>query len=164
MHWLVEPVFRIARSLMLLVMALSGLPLNSDEQSLDRRTSLDGFVGRSFIQSNRTSLSVFAGAAGNRERYSSTDGRPTVISADSLLGLNFSSYRFKTLSINSRLLVWPSLTDPGRVRTGLNSNLRIELVKDFYWSVNLYENFDTKPPINAKRNELSISTSIGWKY
>ena len=138
--------------------------LNSEQQSLDLRTALGGFVGRRFIQTNRTALAAFAGAAGNRERYSSTAGRPAVTSVDSLLGVNFSTYRFKTLSINSRLLVWPSLTDPGRVRMGLNSNLRIELVKDLFWSVNLYENFDNKPPINAKRNELGISTSFGWKY
>ena len=138
--------------------------LNSEDQSLDLRVSLGGFVGRRFIQTNRTSLSVFAGAAGSHERYASTDGSLIVTSADSLLGLNFSTFRFKTLSMNSRLLVWPSLTDSGRVRIGLDSNFRVQLVKDLYWSVNLYDNFDNKPPVNAKRNELGISTSFGWKY
>jgi hypothetical protein len=47
---------------------------------------------------------------------------------------------------------------------GLNSNFRIELVKDLFWNLNLYENFDSRPPINAKRNDLGVTTSFGWKF
>ena len=62
--------------------------LNSDEQSLDLRVSLGAFVGRKLILTDRTTLAVFSGAAGSRERYSPAVGRHAIISADSLRGPN----------------------------------------------------------------------------
>jgi hypothetical protein len=138
--------------------------LSSDQQSLDLRTTVGGGVGRSLIQTSRTSLSAFAGVAVTRERYSSELDQPRTTSAESVVGLNFSTFRFRSLDISSRLLVWPSLSDLGRVRVGLNSNFRVELVKDLFWNLNLYENFDSRPPVNANRNDLGITTSFGWKF
>ncbi|HKX30864.1 MAG TPA: DUF481 domain-containing protein [Blastocatellia bacterium] len=138
--------------------------LNSEEQSLDLRTSLGGIVGRRFIQTSRTSLSVFTGAAGTRERYSSAAGRRVVTGAESLLGLDFSTFRFRTLDLSARLLVWPSLTEPGRLRMGFNSSLRVELRKNLFWNLSLYDNFDRQPPVNARKNDLGISNSFGWKF
>ena len=137
--------------------------LSSDQQSLDLRTTVGGALGRNLIQTDRTSLKLFSGVAVTRERYSSVS-EPRDTSAESLIGLDFSTFRFKSLNIGSRLLIWPSLTDPGRLRVGLNSNLRIELVKDLYWNLNLYENFDSRPPVTAKRNDLGITTSFGWTF
>jgi len=42
--------------------------------------------------------------------------------------------------------------------------LKFELVKDLYLGIRLYENFDSKPPVNAPRNDLGITTSLGWKF
>jgi len=138
--------------------------LSSDQQSLDLRTALAGAVGRTMVQTSRTSLSVFGGIGVARERYSSDQPQPRTTTAESLVGLDFSTFRFRSLDINSRFLVWPSLTEPGRVRMGLNSNFRVELVKDLFWNLNLYENFDSHPLVNAKRNDLGITTSFGWKF
>jgi hypothetical protein len=138
--------------------------LSSDQQSLDLRTALAGAVGRTMVQTSRTSLSVFGGIAVARERYSTEQPQSRTTTAESVVGLDFSTFRFRSLDINSRLLVWPSLTDPGRVRMGLNSNFRIELVKDLFWNLNLYENFDSRPLVNANRNDLGITTSFGWKF
>jgi putative salt-induced outer membrane protein YdiY len=138
--------------------------LSSEEQSLDLRSSLGGVFGRRFIQTNRSSLSAFTGIAGSRERYALPTGSSVATNADLLLGLDYATYRFRTLEINSRLLLWKSLTDSGRVRINLNSNFRVELAKNLFWNLNLYENFDNKPPINAKKNDLGVSVSLGWKY
>jgi len=60
--------------------------------------------------------------------------------------------------------MYPSLSDPGRVRLSSDSNLHVELIKDFYWDFHLYENFDSRPPVNAPRNDLGVATGIGWKF
>ena len=138
--------------------------LSSDQQSLNLRTALGGGIGRSIIQTSRTSLSAFSGIAVARERYSSDQPKSKATTAEALMGLDFSTFRFRSLDISSRLLVWPSLTDPGRVRVGLNSNFRVELVKDLFWNFNLYENFDSRPLVNANRNDLGITTSLGWRF
>jgi len=41
------------------------------------------------------------------------------------------------------------------------SDLRIKIVKDLYWGFHFYENFDSKPPISANKNDLAVSTSLG---
>lgn len=138
--------------------------LSSDQQSLDLRTAFAGAVGRTMVQTRRTSLSVFGGVAVARERYSSDQPQSRTTTAESLAGVDFSTFRFRSLDINSRFLVWPSLTDPGRVRLGLNSNFRVELVKDLFWNLNIYENFDSRPLVSANRNDLGITTSFGWKF
>lgn len=139
--------------------------LHSEQQSLNLRTTMGGILGRNLLQTDRTALSVGAGMVVTRERYDPSSGRePRATNAEAIVGLDFYIFRFKTTDITSRLLIYPSVTVPGRVRLELNSNLRIELIKNFYWSFNLYENFDNKPPVDVKRNDLGISTSFGWKF
>jgi hypothetical protein len=115
-------------------------------------------------QSEYTRLSVFGGIAGTRERYAVLLGQPENSNADAIAGLDFSTFRFKTTDIRSRFIVFPSLTTPGRTRLQLTSDLRIKLVGDLYWGFHLYENFDSKPPVRADKNDLGVSTSLGWKF
>jgi hypothetical protein len=68
------------------------------------------------------------------------------------------------MDISSNALIFPSLTDPGRVRLSMQSNLRIEVVKNLNWDFGLYENFDSRPPVNAPRNDLGVTTGLGWKF
>lgn len=137
--------------------------LSSDQQNLNLRTTLGGSIGRNIIQTERTRFSLFGGVAASREKYS-TPLHPKATNIDALAGADFVTFRFKTTNIGSRLVVFPSLTDPGRVRMQVNSSLKIELVKDLYWGFNLYENFDSRPPFRADKNDLGISASLGWKF
>jgi hypothetical protein len=74
------------------------------------------------------------------------------------------TFRFKATDIRSRFSLFPSLTTPGRMRLQATSDLRIKIVKDLYWGLHLYENFDSNPPVRADKNDLGISTSLGWKF
>lgn len=138
--------------------------LRSDQQSLDLRATAGGLLGRSLRQTERTRLSVFGGMAVSRDKYSAALGRPKTINTDALAGFDFNTFRFTTTDISSRLLLYPSLTTPGRTRVQFNTDLRIKLFKDLYWGFHLYENYDSKPPVRAEKNELGASTSLGWKF
>jgi putative salt-induced outer membrane protein YdiY len=139
--------------------------LKSDQQQLDLRTTLGGVFGRTMVRTERTSFRIFAGTVFSREHYFPQDQTTTIRdNAEALVGANFYTFRFKVLDIRSTLLIFPSLSDPGRVRVNSDSNLHIELVKDFYWDFHLYENFDSRPPIHAPRNDLGVTTGIGWKF
>jgi Protein of unknown function, DUF481 len=138
--------------------------LHSEEQSLDLRTTVGGLIGRNMLQTERTRLSLFGGLAGTREKYSAVTGNPKKNNADVLTGLDFNTFRFTTTDVSSRFLLYPSLTTPGRIRMQFNTDLRIKLVKDLYWGLHLYENFDSKPPVKADKNDLGISTSLGWTF
>jgi putative salt-induced outer membrane protein YdiY len=138
--------------------------LQSDQQSLKLRTSIGGLVGRNLRQTESSRLSVFGGVVGTRENYSTLLGKPESINADALAGVDLNIFRFKTTDISSRFSLFPSLTTPGRMRLQTTSNLHIKIVKDLYWGFHLYENFDSKPPVRADKNDLGVSTSLGWKF
>lgn len=138
--------------------------LRSDQQSLKLRTSVGALVGRNLKQTEHTRLSVFGGMAGTRENYSESVGRPKSTNADALVGTDFATFRFNSIDIRSRFSLFPSLTTPGRTRLQVTSDLRIKVVKDLWWGFHVYENFDSKPPVRADKNDLGVSTSLGWKF
>src|SRR5215471_10570773 len=63
--------------------------LSSDQQSLNLRTALAGGVGRTLIQTSRTSFNAFSGIAVARERYSSDQPQSKATTAEALMGLDF---------------------------------------------------------------------------
>ena len=138
--------------------------LRSDQQSLELRTTVGGLVGRNVVQTERTRLSVLGGVAGTREHYSESIGTPRSTNADAIVGADFVTFRFNSTDIRSRFSVFPSLTTPGRTRLQVTSDIRFKIVKDLWWGFHLYENFDSKPPVRADKNDLGVSTSLGWKF
>jgi putative salt-induced outer membrane protein YdiY len=139
--------------------------LRSNQQDLSLRSTYGGALGRKLVQTDRTSLTVLGGAAFNHESYVPQPGtEPIHNNVESLFGVTFSTFRFKTLNLRSETLAFPSLSDPGRLRLSSQSGLRIELIRNFNWNFDLYENYDTRPPITAPKNDLGITTSIGWTF
>jgi putative salt-induced outer membrane protein YdiY len=139
--------------------------LKSNQQDLNLRTTYGAGFGRRLVQTDRTTLLAIGGGAYSHESYFPQPGtEPVLNNAEALLGLKFSTFRFKTLNINSQNFLFPSLTDLGRFRFSSQSNLRIELLRNFYWNVQFYENYDTRPPVAAPKNDLGLSTSLGWTF
>ena len=138
--------------------------LSSDQQSLNLRTTVGGYLGRSLKQTERTRFSVFGGLVGTREDYSVIVEQERKNNVDALAGFDFQAFRFKTTDVSSTVLIYPSLTIPGRVRVQANSSVRFELFKDLTWGFNVYEKIDAKPPLRADKNDLGISTTLGWKF
>jgi len=137
--------------------------LSNSEQQLDLRTTFGGAVGRDFLHTNSTVLSAFAGSSYSREKYAAELGQPATDNAEILLGLNSSWYRFDAVDFDFGVLAHPSLTDPGRVRIDLNTGLSLTMLGDnLYWKVSFYDNFDSRPPSGASKNDAGVSTSIGW--
>ena len=139
--------------------------LKSEQQKLDLRSTWGGGLGRYIFQTPTTSLTAMLGVVYTHERYfESASGEPIRSNGEMLVGLKFSTFRFKTMEVSSSTGVFPSLTDLGRLRIGTQTSVKFELVKDLYLGIRLYENFDSKPPVNAPRNDLGITTSLGWKF
>jgi putative salt-induced outer membrane protein YdiY len=139
--------------------------LRSDQQELNLRTTVGGGLGRKVLQTPQTSLRAFAGLVYTHENYfPQPDTEPLRSNVESVFAGQFATFKFTTFDLHSYLLVFPSLSDLGRVRISTVSDLKIELVKDFYFSFRVYENFDTRPPINAPKNDTGVTTSVGWKF
>jgi hypothetical protein len=146
-----------------------GALLSSSQQELDLRVTLGGAFGRTLIRSDRTAFAAGLGLVASREKYTSssvatlTTTNPETTSE--LLGtLDFTNFKFDAYSVSSSLRLYPSLSTWGRVRVGSETNVSWEFIKDLYWNLRVYENFDTKPPINAPKNDFGITTGLGWKF
>jgi putative salt-induced outer membrane protein YdiY len=139
--------------------------LRSNQQDLTLRSTYGGAFGRKLVRTDRTSLTVLGGAAFSHESYVPQPGtEPIHNNAESLLGVTFSTFRFANFNLRSQTLLFPSLSDPGRLRVSSQSGLRIELIRNFNWNFDLYENYDTRPPVTAPKNDLGITTSVGWTF
>ena len=59
----------------------------------------------------------------------------------------------------------PSITDSGRVRMALNSQVSYELIHNLTLAFQLFEQYDSRPPQEgAVTNELQVSTLFGYKW
>lgn len=147
-----------------LASALSQLS-QSEEQSVDFRAVLGGGLGRYLIQDNRTLFSLGGGLVVNQEKFSGNEEFDTDVEALIVLSLDKFLFRSPELDFDTTFAVYPSLTTPGRVRLDLRSKVRIEIIKDLYWSASLFETFDSDPPAeNVRRNDFGVTTSVGWSF
>lgn len=145
------------------------LGLASAEQNngldLDLRTVFGGGIGHELYHTNSTIFALFTGLNYNRELYAFND--ESVNSLEASGGVEFSYFTFDgmTSEITTRLLLAPSLTDAGRFRLKVDTDFRQKIIGDLYWSLNLYELFDSRPPQpDAPRNDFGITTSVGWSF
>lgn len=59
----------------------------------------------------------------------------------------------------------PSVKTWGRYRLQANGKARIEIVRNLYWSLTVYESYDSEPPsATSCRNDFGIATSLGWSF
>jgi putative salt-induced outer membrane protein YdiY len=148
-----------------------GALLSSSQQQLDLRVTFGGAFGRTLMRTDRTAFSAAFGAVASREKYTSDAAAATTSTGTNpettseLLGtLDFTNFKFDAYNVTSSLRVYPSLSTWGRVRFGSETNVSWEFIKDLYWNLRVYENFDSKPPINAPKNDFGITTGLGWKF
>jgi hypothetical protein len=132
----------------------------NDELALDLRSVAGGGFGRILSQSNRRSITTFAGVVYTRERF--TD-QPADDTAELAVGgqVNLFTPANNDFSLSNSIVTYYRAH---RARVETQSAWQHEFLGDFYWSLNGVESFDSNPPDGQKRNDFSISLSIGWKF
>ena len=145
------------------VLALSDF-LHSSQQDLDLRTTLGGAYGRYLKRTTNSNFSWLAGIVYIHESFDTMAGQPTNQNMEAVIGLQYNLVRFNFGEFDSQVLTFPGLTDAGRVRLTTNNSLTIKLRNNFHLAFALWDNFDSRPPATAKRNELGMSTGIGWSF
>jgi hypothetical protein len=145
------------------VVALSDF-LHSSQQELDLRTTLGGGYGHYWVRTNQAQLRGLIGAVYTHESFTSTTSSPTQQNLEALLGMKYQLFSFSRYSLLSQLYVFPGLSDIGRIRSSLRSTFSVKLVSNFHTDFSFWDNFDSRPPTNAKKNELGISNSVGWTF
>jgi putative salt-induced outer membrane protein YdiY len=145
---------------------LAGLSdfLHSSQQDLNLRTTLGGGYGRFLKRTTNSNLSWLGGFVYVHESFDTTAAQPSDQNVEAVLGLQYSLVRFNFGDFESQTRVFPGLTDAGRLRLTTNNSVTIKLRNNFHLSFTFWDNFDSRPPATAKRNELGISSGIGWSF
>ena len=145
---------------------LAGLSdfLHSSQQDLALRTTLGGGYGRFFKRTTNTNLAWLGGVVYVHETFDTTAAQPSDQSTEAVLGIQYHQVRFKFGEFDSQLRVFPGLSDAGRIRVTTNNTATIKLVNNFHFQFTFWDNFDSKPPVSAKKNELGVSSGIGWSF
>jgi putative salt-induced outer membrane protein YdiY len=138
--------------------------LHSSQQDLDLRSTLGGGYGRYLIRNNLNTLAWLGGLVYTHEDFAIGTGRPSDQSIEALLGAQYQLFHFDRYSLQSQLLVFPGLSDAGRVRATTKSTFSMKLTNNFHLDFSFWDNFDSRPPFNSKGNELGVSNSLGWTF
>lgn len=134
----------------------------NDELGINDRYSGGGGVGRYLFRSNSVELLLQSGLLVSREfRTDTADDQLEAYLGGSLAWFRHS---FPRTDIRTDVLVLPSLTDSGRVRTNLDVSVKREFVEDLFLDLSVYFSTDNKPPNEASREDWGVVTSIGYSF
>ena len=135
----------------------------NQELSLDLRSVIGGGAGRYLVQSNSTTLQLYSGVVHTREQFSGEDARN---SPEALLGTKWDwfSARNNDLDLSTAAIGYFNVGGTARTRFELQSAFRVEFLSDFYFSVNGFNSYDSRPPEGGANSDAGISLSLGWKF
>lgn len=143
--------------------AVFGQADHNEELNLDFRGLGGVALGRTIIQTNRVLLSPLAGASYTQERYVD---QPVQNRMEAAFGVRLDWFTFgdyKTdLVVQEQTYI--DVKEASRVRVELNTTFKQEIAKDLYWSTTLLESFNAAPPAGNKKNDLTLSMSLGWSF
>jgi hypothetical protein len=138
--------------------------LHSSQQDLNLRTTLGGGYGRFLKRTSNSNLAWLGGVVYVHESFDTTASQPSDQSTEAVVGLQYSLVRFKFGEFGSQVRVFPGLSDAGRIRLTTNNSATIKLVNNFHLQFTFWDNFDSRPPVAARKNELGLSSGIGWSF
>ena len=114
-------------------------------------------------RTTNNNFSWLAGVVYTKESFDTAGGQ-TNQNLEAVVGKRYNLTRFNFGEFDSQLLTFPGLTDAGRLRLTTNDSLTIKLRKNFHLAFTFWDNFDSQPPLTARKKELGISSGIGWSF
>jgi hypothetical protein len=109
--------------------------LHSSQQDLSLRTTLGGGYGRYLKRSNQNSLRWLVGADYTKGNYQAGLNQPTQNNVELLLGADYQLFHFDRYTLQSQFLLFPGLSDFGRVRFTTNDTFSMRLSNNFHLNV-----------------------------
>ena len=143
---------------------VSALEKNT-ELGLDLRSRIATIFGKDVIHGSSANLLLTLGINASNEQ--TLDSEDSQNSAEGLLGIQFKKFRYKEpeIDISSIVVIYPSITEQGRVRATIDIKASIDLVSDVYFALTFYDNYDSDPPsVDASQNDYGIVASIGYSF
>ena len=137
----------------------------NDELGLNLRTSIGAGGGRYLVQSNTMLLSLEGGLQFSRENLIAENDE--IDSLEATISANWDWFLFEDpeLDWSTTLQVIPSLTERGRVRGELNTELSWEIIGDLNWAISLYGSWDNQPQSEvASTTDYGVNTTLAYEF
>jgi len=143
----------------------TGSFLQSSVQGIDLQTTLGGGVGRYLRNSNKASLYVLGGLAWQNaqyETYAASQGAQNTATA--LVAGELKVFRFKKTNVDLSTVIFPEISEPGRVRANANASYYVKLFSDLSWNFSFYGNWDNRPPPTLSGSDYGTSSGLSWTF
>lgn len=135
----------------------------NEELSLNLRAVFGGGPLRVMLQTNQTILALLGGVAYTSEQYQGAEDK-SVLEAVAGADWDWFTYDGRSTNMGVTALTFYALTGDARFRMEINTNFKSDIISDLYWSINLFESFNSLPPTGQKKNDFGISAAIGWTF
>jgi hypothetical protein len=135
----------------------------NDQLGIDLRMLGGAGFGRFLIKNNRSRWSAAAGLAASRE-LRTADNNETQLEGQLTTDYSYFFFSPTKTDFNLRLVLYPGITEPDRLRGNLDAKLRWELIRDLVWDLTYYFTWDNQPPTGAASNDSGVTTSIGYTF
>ncbi len=135
------------------------------ELDLNSRIQAGLGSGYDLVRNNSQRMYGLAGLLANRE--STIDSALVSHNLELLFSVQYKWFRYNQpkIDITSGFNLFPSLTTSGRFRFEYDLSAKIEILKDVFFGLTIYENFDNNPASNSEsKNDWGIITSLGYSF
>lgn len=137
--------------------------LSNNQIDLDLRTNVRAGAGKYLIHNNSLYLGFGGGLAWNNEQYlTAQDANKN--SLESYVGIEFNMFDMGDLDFYTRMLVYPSLTENGRLRSDITASLKYDLPLDLFIKLGFTYNYDNQPAEGFLTDDYVFNTTFGWEF
>lgn len=135
--------------------------LQNDEQKLKLRSTINGGIGKLFINTNKIYFGAQAGMAWNNEQF--TDDTPIRNSLEAAIGYQLNLFDIEDFSLLTSGTLYPSITEKSRTRLDFKIDLKYDLPLDFYIKFGYTHNYDNQPIEGASIHDYVLNATFGWE-
>ena len=138
--------------------------LSNTEQNLDLRTSWRFGMGKFVIHTNSAYWGFSLGTNNNNEKFSNETESQN--SWEAFMGTELNLFNIGDLSLSTKFIAFPSLTDQGRWRADFNFDVKYEMPfdDDFYIKLSTTVNYDNNPAEEGTETDYVFHTGFGWEW
>jgi hypothetical protein len=135
------------------------------ELGLNNRYSIAAGGGKIPVVDNKQRLLTGAGLSFNLEQSSESSGYTQNLEGRAVIQFKRFHYSYPKMTIETQYVVYPGISDWGRVRMDLDVTLKYEFFKDFNVGLSFYDTYDNRPPSGASsNNDFGINFTIGYEF
>jgi hypothetical protein len=139
--------------------------VQSSEEGIAGQNALGGGFGRYLKNTNRTIITVLAGAAWQHTNYNPTlFPIPTQDAATGAVRTSLQLLRFNKTNLTVTALALPSFTDLGRIYFSTNASYYVKLGGNVTWNVSFYGSWDNQPPRNLPGSDYGSTVGLNWTF